>query len=226
VRQKGFTPILIVIIIALIAIAGAYYFGTNKGNSIPTPVGTPFLVATNSPTQTTPTIKPTANPTTNWLIYKDEINSEYSFMYPPSWYNYPRQKAPNGGYIEGKFFYNNKDIINNKDNIVTLSIQKGIWYEDPSIDRNTLVFKSNIGTLRTGGDILIKISDLTISGKPAVHYTDEYKGGQEPPGFESIYAIKRDNWVYQLDFYSPNKESVLNETETINNIISTFKFTQ
>lgn len=35
-RQKGFAPILIIILV-VIAIGGAYYFGTKKGNILPTP---------------------------------------------------------------------------------------------------------------------------------------------------------------------------------------------
>ena len=63
-KQKGFAPIFIIIIV-LIAIGGAYYFGTKKGDVTPTPTLTPSSVETNLPSQTTPTPKPTANPTTN-----------------------------------------------------------------------------------------------------------------------------------------------------------------
>ena len=69
-RQKGFALILIVIILALIGIVAAYYFGTRKGNIIP------------SPTKITPST--TANPTTNWKIYVDK-KYVYSFKYPALW---------------------------------------------------------------------------------------------------------------------------------------------
>ncbi len=82
-RQKGFIPILIVIIIALAAIAGAYYFGTKKGNIIPTPTEAPSLVATNLPTQTTPTVKPTIDPTANWKTFTSKYG--YSVKYPQNY---------------------------------------------------------------------------------------------------------------------------------------------
>lgn len=73
-RQKGFVPILIVIVIALVAIAAAYYFGTQKVSILPT--------ATITPIQATPTTKPTADPTASWKTYS---NGEFSFKYPDTW---------------------------------------------------------------------------------------------------------------------------------------------
>ena len=82
-RQKGFAPILIIILV-LIAIGGAYYFGTKKGNIIPTPTQSPVTVASNAPAPITPTTKPTTDPTANWKTYENNVY-HYSFKYPPSW---------------------------------------------------------------------------------------------------------------------------------------------
>jgi hypothetical protein len=79
-RQKGFVPILIIIIIALVAIIGSYYFGTKKGIIIPTPTETSSLVTTNAPTQKTPAVKPS----TNWKVYLN-ISAKYSIKYPTDW---------------------------------------------------------------------------------------------------------------------------------------------
>lgn len=72
-RQKGFVPILIVIVLALAGIAGAYYFGMKEGNPLSVPTQTPSPAATGTPNATptskitipSPTVKPvlTATPT-------------------------------------------------------------------------------------------------------------------------------------------------------------------
>ncbi|KKR40546.1 hypothetical protein A2594_02535 [Candidatus Woesebacteria bacterium RIFOXYD1_FULL_41_28] len=75
-RQKGFVPILIVIILALAGIGGAYYFGMMEGNSLPVTIQTPSPVATSTPNATptskisipTPTVKPTPTPTATPVV--------------------------------------------------------------------------------------------------------------------------------------------------------------
>jgi hypothetical protein len=86
VRQKGFAPILI-ILIALIAVAGAYYLGTKKGNLSPalTPLPT---IATNTPSQVSPATNPTTEPAVNWESYqapKTEFSKAFTLYYPPTW---------------------------------------------------------------------------------------------------------------------------------------------
>jgi hypothetical protein len=54
----------------------AYYFGTMKGNMMP--------ATTQVLTQTTPTPKPTVDPTANWKIYAN-TKYNYSFKYPENW---------------------------------------------------------------------------------------------------------------------------------------------
>lgn len=66
-RQKGFAPILIIVILALVGIIGAYYYETQKGNAVPIPSLAPM--ATSTPTPKTPAPKvstsvPTSIPTT------------------------------------------------------------------------------------------------------------------------------------------------------------------
>lgn len=76
-REKGFAQILI-IILALIAIGGAYYFGTQKNNVLTTPVQSSVPAVTEATTQASPTTDPTAN----WKTY---TNTQYgfTFKYPP-----------------------------------------------------------------------------------------------------------------------------------------------
>ncbi len=68
-RQKGFTPVLIIIVLALIGIVVAYYFGMQKVD-IQNPTETVVSKATNIPIQNTP------DPTTNWKTY---ISNEMKF---------------------------------------------------------------------------------------------------------------------------------------------------
>lgn len=96
-RQKGFVPILIVVIIALVAVAGAYYFGAKKGNLTPTTSEVlstpPPIMVVNNPTPRptiltqatpTPTSTPTPVPTTGKLtanlhvLYTQENIENYS----------------------------------------------------------------------------------------------------------------------------------------------------
>lgn len=57
-KQKGFALILVIIIITLLGIVGAYYLGTKKTNSITSPTQSPPLATTNSQIQTTPIVEP------------------------------------------------------------------------------------------------------------------------------------------------------------------------
>ncbi len=88
-RQKGFAPILILIIIVLVA-GGAYYFGTlkikPKPQVIPTTVPSvkPAINLETSVPVTQTTIKPTTDPTANWKTFNHSTGN-YQFKYPPEW---------------------------------------------------------------------------------------------------------------------------------------------
>ena len=72
-KQKGFAPIIIIVLIALVA-AGAYVLGTKNILKLPTFPLTPTL----SPSSTT-------NPTANWKTYTSRDGS-FSFKYPENLY--------------------------------------------------------------------------------------------------------------------------------------------
>src|SRR5450830_1059511 len=69
---------------------GAYYFGIKKGNILP--------VSTQTPTQITPTTKPSANPTANWKTYTDSDNI-FSIKYPSDWYYFVGSSIGSGKYV-------------------------------------------------------------------------------------------------------------------------------
>lgn len=79
-RQKGFIPVLIVIIAALIGVVGyLVYQNTQLRNVSPVPAQTPSSDATVAPTQATTT--PTTDPTANWKTYVSK-DKRYTFKYP------------------------------------------------------------------------------------------------------------------------------------------------
>ena len=81
VKKKGFTEVIVVIILALIGIGAAYYIGTQnqKVNEGPETSPTPTLSPTNTPTPTEESSIPAG-----WLTYE---NSEYGFeiSYPSTY---------------------------------------------------------------------------------------------------------------------------------------------
>ncbi len=151
--------------------------------------------------------------TSNWKTYASEKDG-FELKYPSSWSSRP-------GHFEGFG-------ATSPNGIVILSVNRGPWYDDSQLNRNTAVFKSPVGVMRDSQfEKLVKLEDLVIKGYPSVHYTDEYlKGGHEAPGFESIWAVRVENFVYTLDFFTNgSKEEFEKESDVINKIISTIKFT-
>ena len=80
-KQKGAAPLILILILFVIGIGGAYYFGTLKNK-------TPELTKEAEPKATLPptpekTTEPAVNPTADWKNYSNsEIN--YSIKYPPN----------------------------------------------------------------------------------------------------------------------------------------------
>jgi len=77
VGQKGFAPVLIIILV-LIALVGAYYFGTKKGNILPTPSQTPIQITTTPfpvGTKTVATSSPISTKTEVKKLITDFLNA-------------------------------------------------------------------------------------------------------------------------------------------------------
>ncbi len=88
-KQKGFTPIIILVgILVIVAIAGgAYYFAKSQSvkpetTSFPNSVQTTQSPQSTSVSQSTST--PSADETANWKSYTDQTYN-YSFKYPPQY---------------------------------------------------------------------------------------------------------------------------------------------
>lgn len=97
-RQKGFLPILIVIILALVGVVGYLaYQKTQLRNPLPTPTQTPFSVTTSVPTQTTPVIS-----TVKKIGYIKSITPNYdTYQLKIDYIDFVQDSsAPNGFRIE------------------------------------------------------------------------------------------------------------------------------
>lgn len=75
-KQKGFAPILVVLIIAALAFGGFYYFGTQRPKTSPQIVKSTQVIST-----------PATDETANWKTYTS-TESKYTFKYPQDW-NFP-----------------------------------------------------------------------------------------------------------------------------------------
>lgn len=91
-RQKGFTPILIAIILALIAVAGFLYISGTKGSILPIPTENPSSPETDNSIKVTQTDK--------WKTYTD-IQNHFSFDFPISW---KYEKNCNGSSASEEYF--------------------------------------------------------------------------------------------------------------------------
>ena len=85
-KQKGFAPIIIILVIALIG-AGAYFLGTKNILKFPSFPLSPTL----SPSPT-----PTPDPTANWKTY---TANEFTFKYPVNWFIEDTKVVEDGSYV-------------------------------------------------------------------------------------------------------------------------------
>lgn len=113
--QKGFAPILIILLIgiALAAIGGAYYFGTLKSTPLQ-PIASSTPTSASQTPQATPksTSNPSQNPadeTANWKTHND---TDYNFQYPSDW------NVKKNDYL-------NSTQITNKNQTITITISEG-----------------------------------------------------------------------------------------------------
>jgi hypothetical protein len=76
-KQKGFAPILILILLVLVA-GGAYYFGTKNKTTPVIPISTPVTSVQSSPS---PAVQTVIDPVTGWKKYENP-KYKYSFSFP------------------------------------------------------------------------------------------------------------------------------------------------
>lgn len=207
-RQKGFAPILIIFLV-LIAIGGAYYFGTKRGNVFPTPTQTPTSITTSTPTQITPTVKPTADPTANWKTY---ANSSYSYQikYPSDWSVIREDKDKPAFKTIVQLTPNNS--TNNLPSVVVV------------IEQNTFDTVYNglkeISERYKGTFKQFTVNNLITNANKA-----EFITGAGDSDYNIQVIFEKNKLAYNIEFLSNNPPDP-NEIKLFDQILSTFKFTQ
>ena len=204
--NQGFIQIIILVILVLVLVGAAYYFGTKNKTNITLNVATSTPVVSIQPSAV-PIVNPTTDPTANWKTY---TNSQYgfSFGYPDSKYidENPIKGSPtgcqkldsSGGCVnpEAYVFSVNKPCANNtRDDLIDIYV-----YLDPN----------NPSFLRDMNSPDIETKDGQLGGLPAKKRINGNNG--------ELYFIpgQKNSYVIYGNQYDP----------TAIQILSTFKFTQ
>jgi hypothetical protein len=204
VKQKGFSPIIVIIILALIGIVGAYYFGINKGNVLPTP--------TQTPTQITPTTKPTIDPTANWKTYT-ESSIGLTFKYPITW-SATKSPGQNLNIVITPDSKNEKGLVPMQLMIDSPNEYNGYVDFTSILQAQTHYLKS----LDNGAKIT---NSLTIGGKQATRIEGKLLGpGPSEGSFLQYTFVQLDGKVLIIQLGDANIQKEHDQ------ILSTFKFTQ
>jgi len=220
--QKGFTPILIVLILA--ALVGGYLIYQNQ----PKPIPSPSLITQPSPTP---------DKTANWKTYTSK-RANFLFQYPSSW---PIAAATDGQLKES-------NILQEKDygDIESINFEKE-WSRSaggPSLGyiivqkikgMNTLddytetIDKETVLEGTAKGRVVIpapEITNTSIGGEPAISINDKVKPQFSAHDYE--YIVVKDGLVYKIALIlNPAyiaEESRASYIEEFNKILSTFKF--
>ena len=202
--QRGFAPILIVLLIgiALVVAGGAYYFGLDHGFE-------KSVSQTPQITSPTPIVSESTSSadTANWKTY---TNNQYKYYikYPSNWLT-----ANSDGDFYNDEYFSDPGIDKNLHQRITIRVIK---YVGPKWKNSKEYFD----------EIYQNSTKLTILGLPAAK--EIVNGGK--PNSETYYStniyIYMDNLVYVLSNSSTEKATVDKYEPIFDQILSTFKFTQ
>lgn len=197
-KQKGFAPILIVIIIALFAVVGAYYLGSLNKSAVKNqaqPTIQPSITTVTEKPLTS--LKPTSKPdeTASWKVFS-EANSltfkypvDYILTYTPESINVQKDPARALLYIS---------ILDNPN-----SLSASQWFDSqPSQIREPIISTHSRSSIKVAGQTAVKLVKQDGSNDFLVILTHDTKG----------YFV----------YFGPSSA----ETIIANQILSTFKFTQ
>lgn len=204
----------LVILILLVGV-GAYYLGTNKNKSVPQTV---YTQPTSSPSHSvSPTPSPTPiDETANWKTYS---SNGYLIKYPPTW-----------SINHGVYTNNNVDIYN-PTNMVYQSRGNGSppkeYYptqfvgifsinssQTPKEYVNTIISEWKNDKIQID---YINAKDYILNGLPSEIYTEPGEGGRG-----RLVVVSNGKQLVELNISSESPEL----DKDINQILSTFKFTQ
>lgn len=219
--QKGFAPILIILILAAAFLSG-YFVYTNYSNNqtklATSPTVQPTTQSSPSPTATSPA--PTGNgETAHWKTYIFSVANpdSYSLKYPPDW---EENDQGNPNLIQLTNYDPNK------------APQRGF---DPTTDKGLL--KIEIYNENTKKDLKSYITDEKIESIELHGKETESLWSETEMKVDNQYAIKvKDiNPGFVIYVQHPSKTSILsiafeldfdNYQDLADQILSTFKFTQ
>ncbi len=203
--QKGFAPIFLLIgVFVVAAISGAYYLGTLKNKSQPTPP--PNSITSSQTPQAT--ASPAPDETANWKSYID-TDLGITFKYPTTWEVKTQVIAgPNTKQVyleapqdkDGSSYAVAFDYIDNPQN---LSIKD---YQEKLIGRHLTYYSEKSMPVKIAGINGFYEKDGNCEPYPCGIYTIPYKGKF---------------WIIKL--MNTEAEKYLNEKEKV---VYTFKFTQ
>ena len=156
-RKNGFTPILIIVFIALIAGAGGFLVYQKQTKPSPSP--TPPSQQINQPS-------PTSDPTTNWETY---INTkyEYSIKYPTDWNIEPSGSQDNVIFLPINYDKTDKPPevsihLMNQANATAEDLVYG-QFDYKTVNHNGITFLIGATTYTVGGPTSQKVQDQAKS---------------------------------------------------------------
>jgi hypothetical protein len=206
------------------AIGGAYYFGTQKGKILLNPTQTPLPIVSGTPT--TPTTKPTSDPTADWKIY---TNSVYGFTF-----KYPQdagqmKETMSGNSDKPLYVIRNNYMAENREKY---AVQIAVW-DNP--EQKTLLswlqFMKDSQALPLPSENYKISSNYTVDNLPAMKLWEDPVSNGEQPGkciqacpASDTYFVKGDKTYRILIVYFTEVDG--NLANLPDQILSTFKFTK
>ncbi len=110
---------------------------------------------------------------------------------------------------------------------LNLRVDRGKFILDQPLSPLSNAFSIKIGQNPGGNKNNIKLEDLNVDGYPAVLISmDSLDSVQEPPGFQYVYAVKRNSDLYSFTFWQQGTDSKANLIKSkflFDSILSTAK---
>lgn len=205
-NQKGFAPLILIIAVMVLVGIGAYFWKSQKA----------LIPVTSIKTQT-PQPSTSSDPTTVWKTY---TNTKYKYLL----------KLPeNYSALDPEF-----NLITNPENAFYISFLKyttreAKLYKDDLRDK---AYYNSITILIQGNDPcenldpkgMISKENLLIDGHKAVKWIGNNSNFGDPNLADVIIHIDDDNGCYKL-YYLRDKSIIQDSNKLLDQILSTFKFT-
>jgi hypothetical protein len=222
-KKNGFAPIIILILLVLIA-GGAYYFGITKNKTASNPI-------VSIKPSSNPIVNPTVDPTANWKTYRGKI-----FQY----------KYPDNLYLVDLNYNDSADLFANKESADTSAdcIKNKLGTPQKSCPGSLIQIMINSADAQTASQTASTTGDVkfSLSTNPQglqMSKNEEAIGGMGKSLVFTAFVVKNPTiytitvqttptgyWqsLYPNDTKTDN-EIISAESALLNQILSTFKFT-